>query len=301
MTEAQGAVAVATRAQWIQGARPRTLPAATSPVLAGTAIAIFEHSFRPALAILAMVVGLSLQVAVNFANDYSDGIRGSDADRVGPMRLVGSGAARPVQVKLAAFGWFALAAAAGLGLVLLTQQWWLLLVGVACILAAWFYTGGRHPYGYAGLGELFVFIFFGLVAVCGTTYVQTGGVGAAALAAATAMGVMSCAVLVANNLRDIDGDRLVGKRTLATRLGKAGSRRLFAALHVVAVGMVVTMAALTSWWVLLGLVLLVWAWPAARSVLGGADGPALVTVLRDTGLAQLAAALGILVGCVLGS
>src|SRR5690606_8517644 len=160
---------------------------------------------------------------VNYANDYSDGIRGTDADRVGPMRLVGSGAAPAAAVKRAAFGCFGIAAAAGLAIVVITQVWWLLAVGVACILAAWVYPGGKRPYGYHGLGEVFVFVFFGLVAVCGTTLVQTGAVGWAALAAAVTVGGLACAILVANNLRDLAGDRESGKHTLATRLGDRGT------------------------------------------------------------------------------
>ncbi|WP_420174466.1 1,4-dihydroxy-2-naphthoate polyprenyltransferase [Luteococcus sp. OSA5] len=290
---------MATVGEWIEGARPRTLPAALSPVLAGSAVAWFEGGFRPGHALLAFVVALALQIGVNFANDYSDGIRGTDEDRVGPMRLVGSGAARPAQVKAAAFACFGLAAVAGLVLVLLTGHWWLVGVGLACIIAAWYYTGGEHPYGYAGLGEVFVFIFFGLVAVCGTTYVQLDRVPWWALAAAVAIGAIACQILVANNLRDIVGDSQVGKRTLATRLGDAGTRRFFALLTVVVVVCVVVMAALTSWWVLLGLVTLVLLLPATRTVLGGATGRPLIAVLKQTGLAELLCAVGLFVGCLL--
>lgn len=291
---------MATVGEWIEGARPRTLPAALAPVLAGSATAWFSGGFRLGHALLAFAVALALQIGVNFANDYSDGIRGTDEDRVGPMRLVGSGAARPAQVKAAAFGCFALGALAGLVLVLLTGHWWLIGVGVLCILAAWYYTGGEHPYGYAGLGEVFVFIFFGLVAVCGTTYVQLGRVTGATLAASVAIGILACQILVANNLRDIIGDREVGKRTLATRLGDAGTRRFFALLSVVAVACCVAVAALTSWWALLSLLMLVFLVPATRTVLGGATGKALIQVLKFTGFAELACSLGLLVGCMVG-
>ncbi|MDO5712585.1 MAG: 1,4-dihydroxy-2-naphthoate octaprenyltransferase, partial [Micrococcales bacterium] len=161
---------MSTRADWIAGARPRTLPAAVAPVLAGTATAIHAGGARPALALLALVVALALQVGVNYANDYSDGIRGTDSDRVGPLRLVGSGTAPAATVKRAAFLSFGVAALAGLVIVAATGQWWMIAVGAMCIAAAWFYTGGQNPYGYAGLGEVAVFVFFGLVAVCGTTY-----------------------------------------------------------------------------------------------------------------------------------
>ncbi len=182
----------------------------------------------------ALVVSLALQVGVNYANDYSDGIRGTDATRVGPLRLVGSGLASPGAVRAAAFACFGVAAVAGLGLVLLTGFWWLLAVGAACIVAAWFYTGGRHPYGYLGLGELFVFVFFGLVAVCGTVYVQLGRVPLAGLVAGVAIGALACALLVVNNLRDLTNDARAGKRTLATRIGDRATRVTYLILIVVA-------------------------------------------------------------------
>ncbi|MDN5562173.1 MAG: 1,4-dihydroxy-2-naphthoate polyprenyltransferase [Luteococcus sp.] len=290
---------MATVGEWIEGARPRTLPAALAPVLAGSATAWYEGGFRLGCALLAFLVALALQIGVNFANDYSDGIRGTDEDRVGPMRLVGSGAATPAAVKAAAFGCFALGALAGLVLVALTGHWWLVLVGAACILAAWFYTGGEHPYGYAGLGEVFVFVFFGLVAVCGTTYVQLGRMTWATLAASVAIGILACQILVANNLRDIVGDREVGKRTLATRLGDAGTRRFFALLSVLTVACCVAVAVLTTWWALLSLLMLVFLVPATRTVLSGATGKALIAVLKQTGFAELACSLGLFLGCVL--
>src|SRR3954447_26571814 len=208
-------------ADWVAGARPRTLPAAVSPVLAGTGVAAYVDDAVWWKALLALVVSLALQVGVNYANDYSDGIRGTDADRVGPMRLVGSGAATPAAVRRAAFLAFAVAGVAGLVLAA-TTAWWLGGVGLVCVLAAWFYTGGSRPYGYLGLGEVMVFVFFGLVAVVGTTYVHTETWEWAALApslgAAVGIGALACAILVANNLRDIPTDTIAGKRTLAVVL-----------------------------------------------------------------------------------
>ena len=287
-----------TMADWVEGARLRTLPAAVSPVLAGTGAAVAAGAFRPVQAVLALVVALALQVGVNYANDYSDGIRGTDsAERVGPQRLVGSGAATAATVKRAAFGCFGLAGVAGLALVILTQQWWLLAVGVACVLAAWYYTGGKHPYGYLGLGEVFVFVFFGLVAVCGTTYVQVGAVTLPSLFAAIAIGALACAILVTNNLRDLDTDIIAGKHTLETRLGDRGSRLLFVALLVVTVLAVVAVAATTGrWWSLLGLAFVVPLAGPTRALLAGATGLPLVRVLKLTGIAELIAAAGLLVG-----
>ncbi len=292
---------MATLGQWVEGARLRTLPNAISSVIGGSAAAVAIGRFRPLPAVLALVVALALIIGVNFANDYSDGIRGSDGpDRVGPLRLVGSGVAEPKQVRAAAFGCFGVAGLAGLALVVLTGHWWLLVVGAACILAAWFYTGGKHPYGYAGLGEIFVFIFFGLVAVCGTTYVVAGRVDAATWVTAIVIGLLACSVLVVNNLRDIDGDRLSGKRTLATRLGHAGTRALYVALAALASAGVVAVAALTTWWALLGLAMVVLLAGPVRAMITGASGMVLVRALRDTGLAQLACSIGLLVGAALG-
>ena len=203
-------------ADWLAGARPRTLPAAVAPVLAGTGVAAYVDEAVWWKALLALVVSLALQVGVNYANDYSDGVRGTDADRVGPMRLVGSGAASPRAVKTAAFAAFGVAAAAGLVLAA-TTAWWLVAVGLVCVVAAWFYTGGEKPYGYLGLGEVMVFVFFGLVAVIGTTYVQTETWEWPALYAGVGVGALACAILVANNLRDIPTDTVSGKRTLAVR------------------------------------------------------------------------------------
>ena len=288
-----------TPSQWLAGARPRTLPAAASPVLAGSALAVAAGRFALVPALLALVVSLALQVGVNYANDYSDGIRGTDADRVGPLRLVGSGLAHPASVRTAAFGCFGVAGLAGLALVLVTGHWWLLGVGAVCVLAAWFYTGGRRPYGYAGLGEVAVFVFFGLVAVTGTVYVQVGAVSLAAVLTGVWVGALACAILVANNLRDLRGDAATGKRTLATRLGDRATRRFYVALVVVAGLSLVAVAALTSFWALLGLLGLVLAVPACRLVLGGAAGPALVAVLKSTGTTELACAVGFTLGLVL--
>src|SRR5207342_2688031 len=194
--------AMATVAHWVAGARPRTLPAAVSPVLAGTAVALYDDGAVWWKALLALVVSLALQVGVNYANDYSDGIRGTDDVRVGPMRLVGSKVATPAAVKRAAFLAFGVAGVAGLVLAASTA-WWLVAVGLACILAAWFYTGGKKPYGYLALGEVMVFVFFGLVAVIGTTYVQTESWEPGAVYTGIGVGALACAILVVNNLRDI--------------------------------------------------------------------------------------------------
>lgn len=209
----------------------RTLPLAVVPVVLGfaTATTITPGEYHWVRAIAALAVALFLQIGVNYANDYSDGIRGTDDVRVGPARLTGSGLAKPEAVRNAAFICFAFAAIAGLFLVVQSGQWWLIAVGVACILAAWFYTGGKRPYGYAGLGEVFVFVFFGLVATAGTVYVMLGFVPTDTWVVAVASGLFACAVLMVNNIRDIDQDRLAGKHTLASRVGLGWSRALFAA------------------------------------------------------------------------
>ena len=290
-----------TRAQWVAGARPRTLPAAFAPVIAGSALAGYAGRFSAPVALLALVVSVALQIGVNYANDYSDGIRGTDAVRVGPLRLVGSGLARPTAVRAAAVGCFAVAGLAGVVLVVLTHHWWLLAVGAASIAAAWYYTGGRRPYGYRGLGELFVFVFFGLVAVGGTAYLQTGGLTAPVLLTGVAVGALACAILVANNLRDLRGDAAVGKRTLATRLGDRRTRLFYVALAALAAVMIVLVAALTTWGALLGLAGLAVILPAVRTVLSGAQGPELIAVLRSTGLAELATAVTFAIGLLAGS
>jgi len=289
---------MATTEQWVQGARPRTLPAAVAPVAVGTgAAAAADGAGWKALA--ALVVAMALQVGVNYANDYSDGIRGTDTVRVGPFRLVGSGAAPPGMVKRAAFISFAVAAAVGLVLAA-TTSWWLLVVGAAAIAAAWFYTGGSHPYGYVGLGELFVFVFFGLVAVCGTTFVQLGRVSALAWAVSVPVGLLACALLVANNLRDIPTDRGAGKRTLAVRLGDRRTRALYTALVAFPFAAVVGLALTGRSWSLLALLAAPLAVRPLRLVVGGATGRDLIAVLRDTGRLQLAYALALAVGLAWG-
>jgi 1,4-dihydroxy-2-naphthoate polyprenyltransferase len=283
---------------WVEGAPPRTLPAAVSPVVAGTGAAVHADGFVWWKALLALLVSLALQVGVNYANDYSDGIRGTDADRVGPMRLVGSGIARPGQVKGAAFACFALAGTAGLVLAA-TTSWWLLAVGAAAMVAAWFYTGGARPYGYRALGEVSVFVFFGLVAVLGTTYVQTEDLTPDAVLTSCGIGALACAILVANNLRDIATDRVAGKRTLAVVLGDAGSRWMYLALVALALALVVVLAVVETPWLLLGLVA---ALPASRAsivVRRGATGPKLIPVLRDTGVTELVYAVGVFAGYAL--
>jgi 1,4-dihydroxy-2-naphthoate octaprenyltransferase len=290
-----------TATQWLAGARPRTLPAACSPVIAGTGLAVFEQGFSWVAAILALVVSLALQVGVNYANDYSDGIRGADTERVGPLRLVGSGLASPPLVKRAAFASFGVAGLAGLALVIMTEYWWLLVVGVACILAAWYYTGGRRPYGYVGLGEVFVFVFFGLVAVCGTVYVQVGRISLATLLTGVWVGALACAILVTNNLRDIRGDAQVGKRTMATRLGDARTRVWYVILVGLGALLIIAVAWLTTWWALLGLAGLVLIIPAVRVVMSEGSGPALIGVLKATSLAELVCAIGFSAGLVLGA
>jgi 1,4-dihydroxy-2-naphthoate octaprenyltransferase len=342
---------VATFGQWVQGARPRTLPAAVAPVLVGTAAAYYYlahvisvdggfgwFAFSPldnaasttttpglfstqvvgfsdpgdpaahmatgygtfaVRAVLALVVALALQVGVNYSNDYSDGIRGTDEVRVGPVRLVGQKLAPPRQVKYAAFACFGVAALAGLALVLITQAWWLILVGLAAIVAAWFYTGGPRPYGYAGLGELFVFVFFGLVAVVGSEYVQTLTITATSLAGGVACGALSVAILLANNLRDIPTDTVHGKHTLAVRLGDHGTRTAYllavAAPFVVAVAIAIP----TLWWALLGLLALPLAVRPVRAVRSGAVGRDLIPVLAGTGALLLGYAVALSAGLVL--
>jgi len=283
---------VATPAQWVAGARPRTLPAALAPVFVGTGVAAALDGFRLAPALLALVVALALQVAVNYANDYSDGTRGTDADRVGPMRLVGSGAASPRAVLVAALLAFAVAGVAGLALAALSS-WWLVAVGAACIVAAWTYTGGPIPYGYRALGEVFVFVFFGLVAVVGTAFVQTRSLDGLAFAAAVPIGLLIVDVLVVNNLRDIEGDAVAGKRTLAVLVGDRGTRLGYVGLLVVAFAVVVAIGVVRPW-ALLGLVALPLAVPPARIVLSGGRGPALIAALQGTG--KLVLATGVLLG-----
>lgn len=286
-----------TTAQWIEGARPRTLPAAVSPVLVGTGAAAALDAFRPFRAILALLVALALQVGVNYANDYSDGIRGTDAVRVGPLRLVGSGTTRPSHVRAAAFGAFGVAAVAGLVLALLTTPL-LLLVGVAAIAAAWGYTGGKNPYGYRGLGEIAVFVFFGLVAVVGTTYVQVERLTWLALAGGVASGSLACAILVTNNVRDIPTDTTSGKKTLAVRLGDTRSRALYQLLVAAPFVLAVVLA---PWHLgsLLALLALPLAVQPVRLIHSGAVGRDLIAVLQATGKLQLGYGLALAAGLAL--
>jgi 1,4-dihydroxy-2-naphthoate octaprenyltransferase len=284
---------------WIAGARPRTLPAAVAPVLAGTGAAAYADSVVWWKALLALGVSLALQIGVNYANDYSDGIKGTDDERVGPLRLVGSGLVPARSVKLAALGFLALGAALGLALAA-TTTWWLLLVGVAALAAAWTYTGGPSPYGYRALGEVSVFVFFGLVAVLGTSYVQVEEITQVAVAAAIGVGSLACAILVANNLRDIPTDSVTGKKTLAVVLGDANTRRLFTLLVLIAVASLVWASAFTAW-ALLGLLMVPLAVRARQVVASGAGGMALIPVLRDTGLAELVYAAGLAIGLAIGA
>jgi 1,4-dihydroxy-2-naphthoate octaprenyltransferase len=288
---------MATPAQWLAGARPRTLPAAVAPVFVGTGAAAALDGFRLGPALLALVVALALQVAVNYANDYSDGTRGTDTVRVGPMRLVGSGAATPRQVLLAAALSFAVAGVAGLALAALSS-WWLVAVGAVCIVAAWTYTGGPLPYGYRALGEVFVFVFFGLVAVVGTTFAQTRTLPGLAVAVAVPIGLLIVAILVVNNLRDIDGDAAVGKRTLAVLLGDRRTRLAFAGLFVVAFAVIAAVGVLRPE-VLLALLAAPLAVRPARTVLSGGRGPVLIGALQGTGLVTLATGVLLAAGLAL--
>jgi 1,4-dihydroxy-2-naphthoate octaprenyltransferase len=256
---------------------------ALAPVVAGSAAAQALHSFDPVRALLALLVALLLQIGVNYANDYSDGIRGTDDDRVGPLRLTGSGAAAPGQVRAAALLCFGLAALAGAVLVVLSRQWWFIPVGLSAVLAAWGYTGGRSPYGYRGLGDVFVFVYFGLVAVLGTTLTQAGTLNLEAFVAALSTGLIATALLMANNIRDLPGDREVGKRTLAVRLGDPLARVVFTAEIAVAFALVLFLVP-DNPWMLLVLLLLPLAWAPVATVLRVQDRRQLIPVLRQCGV-----------------
>jgi 1,4-dihydroxy-2-naphthoate octaprenyltransferase len=276
--------------EWVAGARPRTLPIAVVPVLVGTAVASAQGHVVWWRAAAALVVSLALQIGVNYANDYSDGVRGTDAVRVGPVRLVAGGLATPAAVKLAAWLSFAVAGLAGVALALATSPW-LLLVGAVSVAAAWFYTGGPRPYGYSGFGELFVFVFFGLVAVTGSAYVSLDRVTGLALLASVPVGLLSVSVLVVNNLRDIPTDRAVGKQTLAVRMGDAGTRRLYVACLAGAF-VVAVMVASSRHLALVALLAAALAIGPAKIVLEGAEGSKLIPVLAMTG--RLVLAFGVL-------
>ncbi|GII78245.1 1,4-dihydroxy-2-naphthoate octaprenyltransferase [Sphaerisporangium rufum] len=286
---------MATAAQWLAGARPRTLPAAVVPVAVGTGVAAGDGDAVWWRALIALFVALALQVGVNYANDYSDGVRGTDQGRVGPLRLVGSGVAAPRAVLLAALGCFLAAAGAGLALVVVTRAWWLLVVGAVAIAAAWFYTGGSRPYGYRAFGEISVFVFFGLVAVAGTAYVQSERLTWPAVAAAVPVGLLACALLVVNNLRDIATDGPAGKRTLAVVLGDARTRVLYVACLLLPFCIALPLAVWRPFAVLTVLALPL-AVPPVRAVRGGATGPALIATLQQTGRLQLVFGLLFAVG-----
>ena len=271
--------------RWLLGARVRTLPAAAVPVALGAAVGVGQGCARWWTVAVALLVGVSLQVGVNYANDYSDGVRGTDTVRVGPARLVGGGLAEARLVKRAAFIAFGVAAAAGLVLVV-TTSWWLIGVGLASILAGWFYTGGDHPYGYIGLGELFVFVFFGLVATVGTTFVLLQHVPAVAWGLASIAGSLACALLVVNNLRDIPGDQASGKRTLAVRIGDRNTRMLYYVLVGVSFALLVVVA-IDRPLALMGLLGIAAAARPVRTVARGASGRELIAVLAGTGRLQL--------------
>ncbi|MBJ2120155.1 1,4-dihydroxy-2-naphthoate polyprenyltransferase [Arthrobacter sp. MSA 4-2] len=289
---------MATAAQWLEGARPRTLPMALAPVIAGSAAAFGLGAFRPLNAVLAAVVAVLLQVGVNYANDYSDGIRGTDDVRVGPLRLTGSGAARARDVKHAAFACFALAMVAGAALIVLSQAWFLLLVGVGCIAAAWGYTGGKNPYGYLGLGDVFVFVFFGLVATLGTTYTQAGQLSAPAWVGAISTGLIAMALLMANNVRDIPTDREAGKLTLAVRLGDSTARVSYVMMLAAAVLLPLFLID-NHPWVLLVLLLVPAGLMPSWLMLKGKKRRSLIPVLKQTSLINLGFSLLFGLGIVL--
>jgi len=282
----------ATPRDWIAGARLRTLSVAVTPVALGTAVAYNTQGYNLALALLCLGVAIFLQVGVNFANDYSDGVRGTDAQRVGPSRLTGSGAAPPRTVLTVALVFFAIGAACGLAIVVLTGLWWLLAIGAVAIVAAWFYTGGKLPYGYLGLGELVAFLFFGLVATVGTTYVQIEQVPLDAVLAGVMAGLFAAAIMLVNNIRDREQDARVGKKTLAVRVGNRPARIVFVLLVVSAYGVLVPFALLFAGAPLVYFTLLISA-PVALIVLLATTPGELVLSLKLTSLAALLTGLGL--------
>ncbi|OBF57484.1 1,4-dihydroxy-2-naphthoate polyprenyltransferase [Mycobacterium sp. 852002-50816_SCH5313054-b] len=282
---------MASFAQWVEGARPRTLPNAVAPVVAGTGAAAWLGSAVWWKALLALVVAVALIIGVNYANDYSDGIRGTDDVRAGPVRLVGSRLAAPRSVLAAAVTSLSVGAAAGLALAMLSAPW-LIAVGAACIAGAWLYTGGSKPYGYAGFGEAAVFVFFGLVAVLGTEYTQALRVDWVGLVLAVSIGALSSSVLVANNLRDIPTDTQSRKMTLAVRLGDARTRVLYQALLGTAAVLTLVLMAATPWCAV-GSVATPLALRALAPVRSGRGGRDLIPVLRDTGLTMVVWAVAV--------
>lgn len=284
---------MASLSNWVTGARVRTLPLAAAPIILGSAAADLTDRFNPLLGLGALLVALFLQIGVNYANDYSDGVRGTDDNRVGPLRLTASGLARPQSVKLAAFLTFGIAGTIGLAMVIATAQWWLLAVGAMAILAAWYYTGGKTPYGYAGLGEVAVFVFFGLVATVGTNYLMTLSIDPMALILGSASGLYASAVLLVNNIRDLETDRAAGKQTIAVRLGDRSSRILFLVLIFVPVALNLLLVLLYPATVigLLNLLLLV---PISAIAISGKTPKELITALKLTSLAGFF--FGLLVG-----
>jgi len=278
---------------WIAGARPKTLPAAIAPVAVATALA--GESFDPLLALLALLVSLSLQIGVNYANDYSDGVKGTDDNRIGPMRLVASGAAPAHQVKSAAY--LALSSAALFGLILALQTTlWFIAIGALAIAAAWGYTGGKNPYGYMGLGEIFVFIFFGLVATVGTYYVQTEEITGRSILAGTIVGSLACAILVINNIRDRAKDEVVAKRTMAVRLGDRRSRAFYTFLVIAPY---LLTAGFGSPWVGLTAVTLPMTISILKSLWSGVEGAGLIPLLGKTGMLQILFSLALSLALIL--
>ncbi len=288
-----------TANKWLIGARPRTLPAAVVPVAVGAGCAAGLDDVTWWRIALSLIVSLALQVGVNYANDYSDGVRGTDDVRVGPIRLVASGLAPAKLVKIAAFTAFGIAAIAGLVLALVTSLW-LLAVGAAALLAGWFYTGGPKPYGYMGLGELFVFVFFGLVATIGTTYVVAEEITGLSIVMGCGVGALACALLVINNLRDIPTDREVGKKTLAVRLGDRVTRQMYVGL--VALGFAAPMCAAIIWRPLAAVTVIAipLAFAPLERVRSGAVGHQLIAVLGETGKLQMAYGLLATIGLAFG-
>ena len=283
--------------KWVLGARPRTLPAAVVPVMVGAACSSASNPVWWRVS-LAMIVSLALQVGVNYANDYSDGVKGTDAARVGPLRLVGSGVATASSVKRAAFVAFGIAGVSGLILASVTT-WWLLVVGAAAIIAAWTYTGGPRPYGYAGLGEVFVFVFFGVVATVGTQFVMAEKLTSAGWVSSIAVGCYACALLVVNNLRDIPGDTVVNKRTLAVKIGDARTRQFFGLLIVIAAGAIVAVGIQTQPYAMFGLVGVIATRPALNDIARGAKGRDLIPVLGAVGRAQMILAATFTIGLLI--